>query len=80
MVVPTGLPGGLGSLGGVPQLPPGTKMPDLSKLKLPKRVAGHQVGRSVRYDGRSRRRAETARDRDSTVPIAATSTKRNPAR
>jgi signal recognition particle subunit SRP54 len=35
--MPSGLPGGFGSLGGVPpQLPPGTKMPDLSKLKLPK--------------------------------------------
>ena len=35
--MPGGLPGGFGSLGGVPpQLPPGTKMPDLSKLKLPK--------------------------------------------
>jgi signal recognition particle subunit SRP54 len=32
-----GMPGGFGSLGGVPpQLPPGTKLPDLSKLKLPK--------------------------------------------
>ena len=29
--------GGFGSLGGVPpELPPGTKMPDLTKLKLPK--------------------------------------------
>jgi signal recognition particle subunit SRP54 len=35
--MPGGLPSGLGSFGGVPpQLPPGTKMPDLSKLKLPK--------------------------------------------
>jgi signal recognition particle subunit SRP54 len=35
--MPSGLPGGFGSLGSVPpQLPPGTKMPDLSKLKLPK--------------------------------------------
>jgi signal recognition particle subunit SRP54 len=35
--MPSGLPGGFGSLGGVPpQLPPGTKLPDLSKLKLPK--------------------------------------------
>jgi signal recognition particle subunit SRP54 len=35
--MPSGLPGGFGSLGGVPpQLPPGTKLPDLSKLKFPK--------------------------------------------
>jgi signal recognition particle subunit SRP54 len=33
---PNGLPGGLGGLGGLPgQLPPGMKMPDLSKLKFP---------------------------------------------
>jgi signal recognition particle subunit SRP54 len=31
-----GLPGGFGALGGSPDLPPGMKLPDLSKLKFPK--------------------------------------------